>query len=91
MMPLSNRSSHAQTHIPGAKEAAEKVAAWAKSVPQRLKPDCKASTHGTDKSVPLSKTEANPSFSASSKALVLAGLDVRAKARTYLTGCCCRP
>jgi hypothetical protein len=39
-----------------AKEDAEKVAAWTKSVPQRLKPYCKEICYGTDKSVPLSKT-----------------------------------
>src|ERR1700678_1909845 len=46
-------------HVPGAEEAAEKVVAEPKSVPQRLKPDCKGSAYGTDKSVPLSKTKAS--------------------------------
>jgi len=50
-----------------AEEGAEKVAVWRESVPQRLKPDCKGSTYGTDKSVPLSKTEAKTSSSAASK------------------------
>jgi len=37
-------------------EAAEKVVAKLKSVPQRLKPQSKCSTYGTAEAVPLSKT-----------------------------------
>jgi hypothetical protein len=55
-------------HTPGAEEDAEKVAGGPKSVPQRLKPDCKGSSYGTDKSVPLNKTEAKQGFSANSEA-----------------------
>jgi hypothetical protein len=71
-------------HIPGAKEAAEKVVFEHKSVPQRLKPRCKCSAYGTDESVPLSKTEAKPSFSAGCKARIITASNVRAEARTYL-------
>jgi hypothetical protein len=35
----------------------EKVENKAKTVPQRLKPDCKCGTYGTAEAVPLSKTE----------------------------------
>jgi len=51
-------------------EGAEKVVSATESVPQRLKPDCKGSIYGTDKSVPLSKTEARPNLSAISSASI---------------------
>jgi hypothetical protein len=35
----------------------KKVENKAKTVPQRLKPDCKCGTYGTAEAVPLSKTE----------------------------------
>jgi hypothetical protein len=40
----------------------KKGAVELKAYPQRLKPYCKDSTYGTDKSVPLSKTEFFPSL-----------------------------
>ena len=49
---------------PAVLEAAEKVVAESKSVPQRLKPYCKCGAYGTGKPVPLIKTEGKPSFSA---------------------------
>jgi hypothetical protein len=44
-------------HIPGAKEAAEKVRLQRRAVPQRLKPRCKQGTDGTAEAVPLTKQE----------------------------------
>jgi len=41
----------------GLPEAAEKVALWRRSVPQRLKPHCKQGSCGTGKPVHLSKTD----------------------------------
>jgi hypothetical protein len=51
------RAAHEQRRTSAAKEAAEKVASWRKSVPQRLKPHCKCMTCGTAEAVPLSKTD----------------------------------
>jgi hypothetical protein len=41
---------------------AEKVVLQAKSVPQRLKPDCSSGSYGTGEPVPLSKTEFSALF-----------------------------
>ncbi len=49
-------------------DAAEEVIRSGQEGPQRLKPDCKCGTYGTDKSVPLTKTD----FSASSEAQLVA-------------------
>src|SRR5258708_38458031 len=44
--------------FPGASRSLlEKIENKAKTVPQRLKPDCKCGTYGTAEAVPLSKTE----------------------------------
>src|SRR5258708_33381987 len=44
--------------FPGASRSLlEKSRNKAKTVPQRLKPDCKCGTYGTAEAVPLSKTE----------------------------------
>jgi hypothetical protein len=69
---------------PGAEETAEKVAARTKCRPQRLKPCCKCSTYGTGKPVPLSTTEAKPSFQQPVKPGLWMGVDAKAEALAYL-------